>query len=229
MAHHAYLVAGESEKARKAARAFIARELGLPEGSPDVMERAYGLFSVEDARALLTLAYQAPLAGDTKALVVSAGRIYHEAQNALLKLFEEPPADTALFLVVPLEGALLGTLRSRLMPLPGWQVDASSMSEDAVEFVAGDAKGRSALIARLASAKDDDAKRAARDVALSILDGVERIARAAWKKDETKGEFLKLLNDSARLRPLILDRSSSLKMILEHLSIVLPVGLGRER
>jgi len=46
--------------------------------------------------------------------VIAASFITHEAQNALLKLFEEPPVDTAFVLVVPPAFQLLPTLQSRI-------------------------------------------------------------------------------------------------------------------
>src|SRR5665213_1598088 len=98
MEHHAYLVAGDLEKGRAAASAAAALVIGgSVTGNPDIILREYSLFSVDDARALYSLAWQRPLVGEKKALIISASRLYHEAQNALLKLFEEPPADTLMY------------------------------------------------------------------------------------------------------------------------------------
>ncbi len=224
MAHHAYLVAGPLDAAREAALSYVERELGLPpRGNPDIIEMRRGLFAIEDVRALMPLAYQAPVAGGAKALLIVAGRLYHEAQNALLKLFEEPSADTTLFLVVPSEGMIIGTLRSRLVALPGWKGGGGEVSEDARTFLAADAKARTAQITRLSGASGEDEKRAARDAALSILDGAERSIHARWRKGgEGQAEYAELLAEMETLRGYLLDRSSSIKMILEHIAIALP-------
>ncbi|MBU6323378.1 MAG: hypothetical protein KGI41_03100 [Patescibacteria group bacterium] len=222
MKHHAYLVTGPQDAAREAALAFVEGELGLPaKGNPDVIEIRRGLFTVEDARELSSIASAAPLTGDAKAILIVASRIYHEAQNALLKHFEEPVAGTTLFLVLPGEGAVIGTLRSRVMALPGWDGGAQAISDEARAFLAADEKGRSARIERLAAAKDEVARREARDTALSILDGVERAVHAKWKKDGTDAAAA-LLSELQELRGYLMDRSSPVKMILEHLAIVLP-------
>ena len=66
-------------------------------GNPDIVVLRYGLLSVEDARRVSELAAGAPFVGEHKVVIIAASRAYHEAQNALLKLFEEPPPGTYLF------------------------------------------------------------------------------------------------------------------------------------
>src|SRR6185437_2978159 len=113
MAHHAYFFAGDREAGIEAAVSYAETELGLPSvGNPDVLIERHGLFAVDDARRIAAKAELAPLSGDKKIIIIAASRIFHEAQNAMLKLFEEPPAGTTLALVIPSEGNLLYTLRS---------------------------------------------------------------------------------------------------------------------
>ena len=58
--------------------------------------------------------------GDIRRVIIvsEAGRLTTEAQNALLKLLEEPPADTMLLLTIENERALLPTIMSRVQLLP---------------------------------------------------------------------------------------------------------------
>lgn len=66
------------------------------------------------------LAQQSPAMGPSKILVIGRAEAMTpqlgnpEAANALLKLLEEPPADTWLILTCEVPGALLPTIRSRL-------------------------------------------------------------------------------------------------------------------
>jgi hypothetical protein len=71
-------------------------------------------FGVADARLLTTQAQLRPATSAGQVFVVRTGFITHEAQNALLKLFEEPPVDTSFVLVVPPSLQLLPTLLSRI-------------------------------------------------------------------------------------------------------------------
>src|SRR5438045_3864548 len=115
MRHHAFVIEAEAEKGIEVASAWVEKELGMKIlGNPDVATVRFGLLSVADARLVSKLASGAPFAGEYKVVITTANRAYHEAQNALLKLFEEPPPGTYLFLVMPTLGGLLPTLRSRV-------------------------------------------------------------------------------------------------------------------
>ena len=188
--------------------------LGLPKDSPDILVLRPVLFSVDEARMLTDVVNRMPVAGDKKLVIAVAERIFHEAQNALLKAFEEPPEGTYLILIIPSEGTLLPTLRSRLLPLPG-QV---SESEDAKAFLSGKAeKVVEALLDRAKSDKPEE-KQAARSTALALVEG---LVREAYPRREEPA-MRAFLEDLDRLIPILNERSAPLKAILEHLMIVVP-------
>ncbi len=184
-----------------------------------MIEFRYGLFSVEDARKVASVASQAPIGGEEKAIIIAASRMYHEAQNALLKVFEEPPKGTHLFLVVPTPGMLLPTLRSRVQMLGGGH-PMSYISEAAEEFLKASKDKRTAIIKKLTTGKDEDERRENRDAAIEIVNGIEAAAYASGA-----GKHAALLAELSVLRGYLHDRAAPLKMILEHLSLVLPRGL----
>lgn len=72
------------------------------------------VLSIAMVRDLTATAYVRPFEKDTKTIVLEVGQIAGEAQHALLKLLEEPPATTKFILVLPSFVGLLPTLRSRL-------------------------------------------------------------------------------------------------------------------
>ncbi len=69
-------------------------------------------FKVENAAAVIKEAYIAE--EGSKAIVLSALEYNIYAQNALLKLFEEPPKDTYFILISRSKNSLLPTIRSRM-------------------------------------------------------------------------------------------------------------------
>ncbi len=225
MRHHAYFYAGDLEEGITASRAFAKQHLGLSgEAHPDIVVLRHALFSVDDARLIATLASRAPVEGDAKIIVISAGRIFHEAQNALLKTFEEPSHGTVLVLIVPSEGNLIETLRSRVLPLPVSQKEKGTPSPYAAQFLAGNQQEREKLIEGILNrAKSDDAteKQEARLEALRFTEGLA-IAAYEAKNVKPSRELTLFLSDVSRLIPILHERSAPLKPILEHLLIIAP-------
>lgn len=219
-----FIAYGDIEAGIADATLYGEEVLGLPPlANPDVVVFRHGLFSVEDARRVGETAAHAPLAHTHTLTVIAAERIYHEAQNALLKLFEEPPAHAALVLVVPAEGQLLPTLRSRMLPLPR---RADVPSERQHPFISAGPVEREKMIAKLldrARSGSDEDKQTARAEAIRI---VEDLIRALYVQEESVERTL-LLRELDRFLPILHERSAPLKLIFEHLLLVLPKNLVR--
>ena len=225
--HHAFVIEAEAEKGIEVAQAWAQRELNMTvKGNPDIIELRYGLLSVEDARRVAEFAAGAPFRGEYKVLIVAASRAYHEAQNALLKLFEEPPPGTYLFLILPSLGGLLPTLRSRMSVLNSHdEYKKPLISESAEQFLKAGQEKRSALIKKLASGNDEEERREHRDEVIGIVNGIEAMAYGRLKKGGDDSTVTALLSDIAVLRSYLYDRSAPVRMILEHLSLILPKNL----
>ncbi len=223
--HHAFVIEAEAEEGIEVAQAWAKEHLEMDaKANPDIVVLRYGLLSVEDARRVTELAAGKAFAGEHKVVIIAASRAYHEAQNALLKIFEEPPAGTYLFLIMPSLGGLLPTLRSRVQVLDvNGGFTKSPIPEAAGEFMKASKEKRSALIKKLTSGKDEDERRKYREEAIAILNGIE--AAAYRNGGFTKSPIAGLLSDIAELRGHLYDRSASVRMILEHLSLVLPKDL----
>jgi DNA polymerase III delta prime subunit len=222
MQYQAFVIEAEAEKGIEVAHAWVEKNLHMKAGdNPDVVTARYGLFSVEDARKVAELASGAPFVGEHKVVIIAASRAYHEAQNALLKLFEEPPRETYLFLILPSLGGLLPTLRSRVHIL-SYASTGRNISDATVQFVKASKEKRTALIKRLTSGKDEDQRRENREEAIQIVNDIEMLA---YEKRGGGAGVVALLQDLAVLRGHLYDRSAPVRMILEHIAIVLPKNL----
>lgn len=73
-------------------------------------EKALG---IGDVRELQKKIFLKPIKGDYKTVVVNTPDITHEAQNAFLKILEEPPESTLIILAVNELGSILPTIISR--------------------------------------------------------------------------------------------------------------------
>lgn len=217
--HHAFVIEAEAEEGIEVAQAWAKEELGMTlEQNPDISILRYGLFSVADARKVAETVASAPFAGEHKVVIIAASRAYHEAQNALLKVFEEPPAGTYLFLVLPTLGGLLPTLHSRVQLLNSDVGRTTShISEEVGEFLKAGKEKRSAIIKKLASGKDEEERREHREEAITLVNGIEEALR---RNGLEKGAAT--LREIATFRGHLYDRSAPVKMILEHLSLVIP-------
>lgn len=233
--HHAFVIEAEAEEGIEVAQAWVKEELGMEaKNNPDVVVQKYGLLSVEDARRVSELAAGKAFAGTTKVIIIAASRAYHEAQNALLKLFEEPPEGTYLFFILPSLGGLLPTLRSRVQILKSEARISKSETRSAKgmiyhtsspvaeEFMKASKEKRSAMIKRITSGKDDEEKRELRDEAIAIVNGIEAVT---YMSGRTTSRHRELLEEIQILRAHLYDRSAPVRMILEHLSLVIPKNL----
>lgn len=69
-------------------------------------------FKIEDAKEVISEAYKAE--DKTKTLILGAKTFTIPAQNALLKILEEPPRNIVFVLLAPNKSTFLPTVRSRL-------------------------------------------------------------------------------------------------------------------
>lgn len=221
---HAYLFVGGKEEGEESARAYIERELGK---GAEVLALSFGLLSIEESRKLQELVYRTSTKGEPRAFIIPTSRFFYDAQNALLKVFEEPPKDTTLILIVESEGVLLPTLRSRLTLLPQSKTKAKTETSLAQEFISGSADARKKFIEKMLSdAKSDkqEVKGEARARALTFAKELSRLAYAMREKNPS-AELTALLADLDHFIPILHESSAPLKPILEHISLVTPAKL----
>lgn len=119
--HHAYLLEGERERLLAEVFKFLNAFKNC-----ETIEIKTDTFKIEDSRNLKSLAAEKSFASGKKIFIISTNSILREAQNAMLKLFEEPIFDTHFFLIVPDINALTKTLISRfyvIAPRQGLEVE----------------------------------------------------------------------------------------------------------
>ena len=212
--HHAYLVEGsraDFESLKTSVQPFVATW--------------YERFGIDDARELVA---QASLKREGESTyLIGASTLATEAQQALLKLFEEPRPGLQFMLVVP-HGSVLETLRSRMMTWeeshqPAGQKSSGRPSssdttrlfaQQAADFLKASGKERSDIIAAIL--KDDEG---VKERVRELLDGLE----SELHKKIADPAARAALRDIAIVRDYVRDRSPSLKMLLEHLALSVPI------
>jgi len=176
--------------------------------SNDISHIITDRFSIADARALSQNVLQKPIESDLRVFVIVAAALPVESQNALLKLFEEPPAHAQFYLVIPQEGMLLPTLRSR--------VQISTVVDDNQHLSPVFNEFQSASYAqRLETVADFSKKKEVAKIE-QLLTGAEKYAvkNPLQNKD--------LLESVLFIRTYIKTPGASSKMLLEELALALP-------
>jgi hypothetical protein len=116
LTHHAYFLEGELREFDALAHMLRENERFEPH-DPGFVARQYDKFGIDEARDLIANASLKNTGGRTL-FVLGVGSMTSEAQQSLLKLFEEPQQGTQFVLLLP-HGTLLPTLRSRMLDLRG--------------------------------------------------------------------------------------------------------------
>lgn len=209
-----YLVSGGHD-VLKPIYAFLKEKGVNAEGSPEVFEREYKLFTVDDARALRDRAQSRAIGEHGRVFIIVAPSITNEAQNALLKTLEEPPAGAVFFLVVPSVLALLPTLRSRTQVLH-LGAEKSEGLIDVVVFLSALPEKRLDMLKPLYSHDEDDE----RDLrpAVAFLQELE-VLLSTQASDAGVREGIESVY---RARKYLMDKGALLKPLLEQVALLVP-------
>ncbi|MEI7463461.1 MAG: hypothetical protein WCK03_03650 [Candidatus Taylorbacteria bacterium] len=115
MSHHAYAVIGGHETNDSIVRVLVSTRPKYEYADQDLFNKKYSVFTIDDAREVKAIHLTRPviLCG-LKIFILEMDNITIEAQNALLKLLEEPAEYARFFLIIPSLSLLLPTVISRL-------------------------------------------------------------------------------------------------------------------
>lgn len=164
-----YLLFGESRKARR----YIGEKLlALLEGEPQTLidgrvfeADAEGTIGIDQAREIIQWLWQTPVRSQRKSVFIAYGEaLTREAQNALLKIVEEPPKAGLIIISVNDYGTIVPALTSRMDRVyvsPAYEpAVAETESEHEIEklgsqFVRGDGAARKKIISDLLKSEQD--------------------------------------------------------------------------
>jgi DNA polymerase III delta prime subunit len=113
--HHAYFLVGDTDEIFLELKKFLEEIVGIKTlGSPDFWWGKYDTLNIEGARMISESQERKDFLGERKVFIIQADFITEEAQNSLLKVFEEPTSGTHFFIISP-QDVLLPTLKSRMV------------------------------------------------------------------------------------------------------------------
>lgn len=208
--HHAYMVVGNRDSLEETLFAFLKDTLQFSiQGNPDFSHTAFETFGIDDARNITDQHARKPFQGDKKIFFISTNSVTIEAQNALLKLFEEPMPGNHFFLIIPDEYSIIPTLRSRMVVV--YDDTHVSLKKQGALFLQSSIADRLKQISDIVDSKDKEEAK--------LL--IRSITEVLHKEDLQK--YASVLRDLVKAEEYMSDRAPSLKMLLEHIAYRIPI------
>jgi DNA polymerase III delta prime subunit len=229
LSHHAYLLIGASDTRDELISILEKKHTLIAQGNPDFYIRNFETLTIDDARELKVLHSSRPVGtAQKKIFVLTMNGITIEAQNALLKLLEEPAEYAHFFLIVPSAHLLLPTVKSRMLEITtgeGRREKGERRSRDAEVIEEAEKFLKLSLAKRLDYVKDivdaiSKEKKTKQD-AIGFLNAIEEVVYVDYKKrsDTEARNQASPLEAIETARNYLNDRAPSVKMLLEYVAL----------
>ena len=234
LSHHAYVLIGGAangiNEAHKGLLKILEKNHKISlHGNPDLFDRSYETFTIDDARELKAAhEMKSATTGAKKIFVLTMNGITIEAQNALLKLLEEPSDNAHFFIIIPSAHLILPTIKSRvslIMPdssngerSVGTSATVTpSANEDAEQFLKLSIPKRLEMIKKFT--EDISKEKKTNQDAIDLLNAVESIiyksANGVTRDIKWQGNLKAIETAKTYLH----DRAPSIKMLLEYVAL----------
>lgn len=213
--HHAYILEGEHDLIYPKLCDFCEQELTFSvKANPDFIYEITDKFLISNARRLREIQMNKTKIGGRKIFVVAFNFITREAQNALLKVLEEPTGGTHFFIITPSSHVFLDTVLSRVIVISDFKEESGET--DAGKFMKSNIKDRLSMITKLVTAiKNEKASKA--DAILLVRDIKKKIHKESLQNKNLKR--LQKLGEIQKVEDYLHDSSASVKILLEYVAI----------
>ncbi len=214
--HHLYLLEGATQATPTELASFLKETRETDDAHIQVF--TYSTLGVEDAAGIRRAHNETSHDGSAQYFIVSAISVTPEAQQSLLKTFEEPRAQTHFFLLMPEMTSLLPTVRSRAQYVKLQEMHHEYIKE-ADQFIKASFDQRLSFVADfIKQHEDEDDSGLLRLHASQFIVALLEVLHKDPKNLITKKQFF---NDALTMRTYLDTRGASVKMILEHMAIAL--------
>ncbi|MDO8660148.1 MAG: hypothetical protein Q7K54_06180 [Candidatus Parcubacteria bacterium] len=214
--HHAYLIEGNREEILPEIFIFVEK-LGVKKNSPDFYHTTIDNFKIDEALSLRTMGAEKSFSLGKKIFILCVNTFSLDAQNVLLKMFEEPIEDTHFFVITPDIDALLKTLVSRFYFISARQDLAEN--KFAENFIKMPVRLRIDFIKEFLTMPEEEdlAQDSARTKALNFLNALESIlSKTVFDTKVGCCEHLFKVREFLRMP------GSSAKTLLESVALIVP-------
>jgi len=222
--YHSYVIEGEPETTGAFFLKFLEKRGEIESNSPDVLCQTYESFTMNDGSQIKDWHSRSGITEGKKICIIATKFINREAEQTLLKIVEEPAVNTHFFIIVPDASVLLDTIISRTHVIKIKQSSNSHLEikKDALEFILSSVADRIKKVAEIIkNNKSEDSSGQLRFYATSFVNELEIIFHEKFIKNRTDKKIQFILNELQKSREYLSTPGAAVKMILEHLALVL--------
>ncbi len=173
--------------------------------------------TIGEARELINNHSVKKITSGPRVFIIRTDSINYEAQNALLKIIEEPSEDNYIFIITGNRNNFLPTILSRVITL-NFSSNENKYLTRARDFINSPKKKRLDMVSKLIGDIDDES--ISRNDLVEFLEALEINLSNDFKenKDIAIMDSLKSVSIAERYAS---DRSPSRKMIMEYLAVMI--------
>lgn len=217
MKHHAFLIL-RADNDDSFLENFLKSNLNFKTlGNPDFWQKEIETFGIEDSRELKEVHFRKAFKENgEKVFVVKTKFITHEAQNALLKILEDPTSRSFFFFLLPTKDNLASTLMSRFMILDvAEKKESRDLDFEISYFLKLSPAAKMKTLSKIIESKD-------KTLALEFLNKLEMGLRENINWQLVTIEEKNIFETISEARSFLRSPSASIKMILENVCLLLP-------
>lgn len=219
LSHHAYFI-HHNEGVAYRLKDFLFKKFKIQQKqNPDFFHEVFITLSIDNSRKLKELHTGRSFIEDSKRVfIIESNSITHEAQNALLKIFEEPNENSLFFLIMPSIEILLPTLKSRLFVIKKNHSEGDTdLIKQGKEFLNMNIGEKISFVNELAKDISDEKK--TKTDAIAFLSSLEKVIYENIDFNKITNEQKQSLNAILKARDYMNDRSPSIKQLLEFVAV----------
>jgi DNA polymerase III delta prime subunit len=221
--HHSYIIVGNRTANLSALDSFIENQLEMKlVGNPNVWKKEYASFAIDDAREIQELHSRKAAVNGRRLFIIIADSLTLQAQNALLKIFEEPGSETHFFLIIHSSSRILSTLQSRVVVIQQ-KISEFLATDDifkkAKVFLAASKPERLKIVKEMMG--DIEKGHISKQDTIFFLQTLMKIVHLEKKSSEWSKEDILKLGELQKINDYIQDQSSSIKLLLEYTALLL--------
>ncbi len=214
--HHAYCLVGSDSLYPELITVLESNKNFIAKANPDFFHEKYESLGIDESRKIKdNHSSKSFKEGNKRIFVIECKSITHEAQNSLLKIFEEPHEHTHFFIIIPSVSTLLPTLKSRLFVIEGARDEKENeMSKEVKKFFSLSTKNKITFVDDIVKRINDE--EIEKSYAIEFLSVLEKII---YEKGVEKNS--KAIKAILKARDYMHDRSPSVKQLLEFVALSL--------